>query len=111
MEPLIRISRQIAKLAWIEIKIFLREPMGAVGTIAMPVLFFLVFGKLAWGTDMNDLSPDITSFVKSVPVPKTVKLPLATLTVPVTSLLDGVKPVSGVWLRAETPVTSLMSKI
>jgi len=30
------------KLSWIETKIFLREPMGVVGTLFMPVVFFLI---------------------------------------------------------------------
>jgi ABC-2 type transport system permease protein len=34
------------KLTWIETKIFMREPLGAVGTIAMPIVFFLVLGRL-----------------------------------------------------------------
>jgi len=39
--------RGLWKLTWIEIKIFLREPLGAFGTIGFPVLFFLVFGRVA----------------------------------------------------------------
>jgi len=34
------------KLTWIEIKIFLREPLGAFGTIGIPVLLFLVVGRV-----------------------------------------------------------------
>jgi ABC-2 type transport system permease protein len=34
------------KLTWIETKIFMREPLGAFGTIAMPIVFFLVLGRL-----------------------------------------------------------------
>jgi len=33
--------RGLWKLTWIEIKIFLREPLGAFGTIIFPVLIFL----------------------------------------------------------------------
>jgi ABC-2 type transport system permease protein len=39
--------RGLFKLTWLEIKIFLREPLGAFGTIAMPVLAFLALGRLA----------------------------------------------------------------
>src|SRR5271155_2257681 len=39
--------RGLWKLTWIEIKIFLREPLGAFGTIGFPVLVFLVWGRLA----------------------------------------------------------------
>jgi ABC-2 type transport system permease protein len=39
--------RGLWKLTWIEIKIFLREPLGAFGTIGFPVLIFLAFGRVA----------------------------------------------------------------
>ncbi|MDQ6887548.1 MAG: ABC transporter permease [Gemmatimonadota bacterium] len=39
--------RGLWELTWLEIKIFLREPLGAVGTIVFPVLAFVVLGKLA----------------------------------------------------------------
>ena len=38
--------RGLWKLTWIEIKIFLREPLGAFGTIGIPVLMFLVVGRV-----------------------------------------------------------------
>ena len=41
--------RGLWKLTWIEIKIFLREPLGAIGTIAVPVLVFLVVGRIVGG--------------------------------------------------------------
>src|SRR5271167_2728130 len=37
------------KLTWLEIKIFLREPLGAFGSIILPVLVFLVVGRLSGG--------------------------------------------------------------
>jgi ABC-2 type transport system permease protein len=37
--------RGLWKLTWIEIKIFMREPLGAIGTILVPVLIFLVLGR------------------------------------------------------------------
>jgi ABC-2 type transport system permease protein len=39
--------RGLWKLSWIEIKIFLREPLGAFGTIGFPVLIFLAWGRVA----------------------------------------------------------------
>ena len=39
--------RGLLKLTWLEIKIFLREPLGAFGTVAMPVLAFVVLGRIA----------------------------------------------------------------
>lgn len=38
--------RGLWKLTWIETKIFLREPLGAIGTIGIPVLMFLVVGRV-----------------------------------------------------------------
>src|SRR5271168_5089315 len=39
--------RGLWKLTWIETKIFLREPLGAFGTIGFPVLVFVVVGRVA----------------------------------------------------------------
>src|SRR5580693_7223528 len=41
--------RGLWKLTWLEIKIFLREPLGAIGTILFPVLIFVVVGRLLGG--------------------------------------------------------------
>ena len=38
--------RGLWKLTWIEIKVFLREPLGAFGTIGIPVLVFIVTGRI-----------------------------------------------------------------
>jgi ABC-2 type transport system permease protein len=38
--------RGLWKLTWIELKIFLREPLGAFGTIGIPVLVFIVVGRV-----------------------------------------------------------------
>ncbi|HXR98701.1 MAG TPA: ABC transporter permease [Terriglobales bacterium] len=37
--------RGLWKLSWIELKVFLREPMGAIGTILVPVLIFVLIGR------------------------------------------------------------------
>ena len=39
--------RGLWKLTWLEIKIFLREPLGAFGSIIFPVLVFVVVGRLS----------------------------------------------------------------
>src|SRR5277367_5199806 len=41
--------RGLFKLTWLEIKIFLREPMGAFGSIFFPVLVFVVAGRWLGG--------------------------------------------------------------
>ena len=38
--------RGLLKLTWLEIKIFMREPLGAIGSILIPVLVFLVVGRI-----------------------------------------------------------------
>jgi len=37
--------RGLFQLTWLEIKIFLREPLGAIGTLFVPVALFLVVGR------------------------------------------------------------------
>jgi ABC-2 type transport system permease protein len=38
--------RGLWKLTWLEIKIFVREPLGVIGTIGIPVLIFVMFGRM-----------------------------------------------------------------
>jgi ABC-2 type transport system permease protein len=39
--------RGLANLTWIELKIFMREPLGAIGTIVVPVVVFVILGRVA----------------------------------------------------------------
>jgi ABC-2 type transport system permease protein len=41
--------RGLWKLTWLEIKIFLREPLGAFGSIMFPLLVFVVVGRFTGG--------------------------------------------------------------
>jgi ABC-2 type transport system permease protein len=36
----------LLRLTWLEIKIFVREPMGVIGTIGVPVLVFVILGRM-----------------------------------------------------------------
>ncbi len=54
--------RGLWKLTWIEIKVFLREPMGAFGTIVFPVLIFLVVGRVV-GSRMAPSSLAASGFI------------------------------------------------
>jgi len=38
--------RGLWKLTWLELKIFLREPLGVVGSVVIPVLLFAVLGRM-----------------------------------------------------------------
>jgi ABC-2 type transport system permease protein len=54
--------RGLWKLTWIEVKIFLREPLGAFGTIGFPVLVFLVLGRVA-GRRLTPTSLAASNFI------------------------------------------------
>ncbi len=56
--------RGLRKLAWLETKIFVREPLGFVGTVAMPVLVFIVVGRIL-GDSLSSASAGIGSFVRT----------------------------------------------
>ena len=43
---MLRHFAHLAKLTTVETKVFLREPLGAVGTVFMPVILFVVLGRL-----------------------------------------------------------------
>ena len=49
--------RGLWTLAWIETKIFLREPLGVIGTVVVPVVIFVVLGRVMNGSLATD-SPD-----------------------------------------------------
>ena len=42
--------RGLLKLTWLEIKIFLREPLGALGTVLIPVVVFVGARAAGWRT-------------------------------------------------------------
>jgi ABC-2 type transport system permease protein len=54
--------RGLWKLTWIEVKIFLREPLGAFGTIGIPVLLFLGAGRIM-GRNLPTTSLAASSFI------------------------------------------------
>jgi ABC-2 type transport system permease protein len=79
--------RGLWKLTWIEIKIFLREPLGAFGTIGFPVLVFLVVGRVA-GRRLAPPSLAASGFIRvGLPV-------LASLLIAVSSVLSLVTIIS-----------------
>ena len=45
--------RGLWELTWLETKIFAREPMGLIGTIAIPVVSFILLGRLFEGRAMQ----------------------------------------------------------
>jgi ABC-2 type transport system permease protein len=59
------LMRGLWQLTWLEIKIFLREPLGAIGTLAVPVLVFLVVGRLMNRGTAVPATPDDIDFMRS----------------------------------------------
>jgi ABC-2 type transport system permease protein len=55
--------RGLWKLTWLEIKIFLREPMGAFGSIFFPVLVFIGVGRFLGGS-LPTSSIGVAGFVR-----------------------------------------------
>jgi ABC-2 type transport system permease protein len=41
------------KLAWVETKVFVREPMGAIGSLLLPVVLFAALGRLMWSGEVG----------------------------------------------------------
>jgi ABC-2 type transport system permease protein len=50
--------RGLWKLTWLEIKIFLREPLGVIGSVGVPVAIFVLFGRLL-GSRVQQATPGV----------------------------------------------------
>ena len=69
--------RGLWKLTWLEIKIFVREPLGVFGSIVVPVLVFVVIGRM-FGARLSTLSPRAAGLVTiDVPVFATILIALS----------------------------------
>ena len=56
--------RHLLHLTWLETKIFVREPLGVFGSVAVPVLLFVVVGRIAAGSfaaDAAEAAGDVAS--------------------------------------------------
>jgi ABC-2 type transport system permease protein len=56
--------RGLWRLTWLEIKIFVREPLGVIGTVAVPVLVFIAIARMA-GPRGRAQPPDVPRFVSA----------------------------------------------
>lgn len=50
------------KLTWVETKIFVREPMGVVGTLGIPVILFIVLGRMIGSGGPGPSAPEPPPF-------------------------------------------------
>ncbi len=53
--------RGLLTLTWLEIKIFVREPLGLIGTVGVPVLIFIVLGRMFAPRAKQANAPDLIS--------------------------------------------------
>jgi ABC-2 type transport system permease protein len=53
--------RGLLTLTWLEIKIFVREPLGLIGTVGVPVLIFIVLGRMFAPRAKQPNAPDLIS--------------------------------------------------
>lgn len=71
--------RGLLKLTWLEIKIFAREPLGLIGSIAIPVLIFILLGR-GLGGRIATASPQLIRFVSiDIPVLASLLIVLSTV--------------------------------
>lgn len=63
--------RGLWRLTWLEIKIFVREPMGVFGTIGMPVIMFVVLARF--------LGPGVRATATAPDAPRAISLDLPVL--------------------------------
>ena len=68
--------RGLRQLTWIEIKIFLREPLGAIGTIVVPVLVFVLLGRATAGKRASS-NPALSGLLSAGGVPTLVSILIA----------------------------------
>ena len=57
--------RGLFQLTWLEIKIFLREPLGAIGTLFVPIAMFLLVGRATNRGTSGPRTPDGVEFLQS----------------------------------------------
>jgi ABC-2 type transport system permease protein len=61
------VLRGLWRLTWLEVKIFVREPLGVIGTVGFPVLMFVVFGRV-FGAQTRRAPPDAPRFSADLPI-------------------------------------------
>lgn len=60
--------RGLLQLTWIELKIFIREPLGALGTVLVPVLVFVALGRIGAKVIPGSQVTESSMFKVDVPV-------------------------------------------
>jgi ABC-2 type transport system permease protein len=68
----------LLKLTWIEMKIFAREPLGLFGTLGMPVIVFVILGRVLGGRSASRPPPPEVARFLAVDLPILAALLVAT---------------------------------
>jgi len=90
--------RGLSRLTWLEIKIFLREPLGALGTILVPVVIFVGLGRLAGGSRTRATSLADSDLVRAdLPVFASVLIAISAVLSLVTIISIAVSLLRGIW--------------
>ena len=58
--------RALGKLTWLELKIFVREPLGFIGSVAIPVVLFVVLARM-FGPRMATVTRPVPAFAQVLP--------------------------------------------
>jgi ABC-2 type transport system permease protein len=56
------VLRGLWRLTWLEIKIFVREPLGLIGSVGIPVVMFMIVARLV-GPQVRTGAPDLPRFI------------------------------------------------
>ena len=72
--------RGLFQLTWLEIKIFMREPLGAIGTLVIPVILFMVLGRVMNRGGMTRASRNLEFFQSGLPVMVSVFMAIGAVT-------------------------------
>jgi ABC-2 type transport system permease protein len=58
------VLRGLWQLTWLEIKVFVPEPLGVIGTVVIPVVVFVVLARVI-GARAANATPDVPRFMST----------------------------------------------
>ena len=72
--------RGLWTLTWLEVKIFAREPLGLIGSIGIPVVIFITFGRISSRARVSSFNPDVPSAIGAdLPIMASLLITISTL--------------------------------
>src|SRR6185369_9132906 len=74
------VLRGLWTLTWLEVKIFAREPLGLIGSIGIPVVIFITFGRISSRARVSSFNPDVPSAIGAdLPIMASLLITISTL--------------------------------